>query len=156
MSPARDRRAATALLDRPPGPMGDRPMRESDPAAQCLERWSSFPEDLVLLRESSIARIEAAESDWREGWGRHVRASERLLDSLPADHRAGTTDAQTLRREHGALVGSLDELSALVEIVRHDGHGGNRQALGQYWRLLREALERHIRDEAELPPPPPG
>jgi hypothetical protein len=85
-----------------------------------------------------------------------VAVSDPLLGRLHGDRRAGSTDVRTLRREHAALSDALDELHGLVELVRGDGHGGNRQALGQYWRLLREALDLHLRDEAELPTPSPG
>jgi hypothetical protein len=52
--------------------------------------------------------------------------------------------------EHLAFRGSTDELRHLWDVVRAVDHGGNRQALGQYWRVLLEALTLHLEDELPL------
>jgi hypothetical protein len=59
----------------------------------------------------------------------------------------GAAAPRILQHEHDWFVGSIDQLEWFLRIVEEDQHGGNRQALGQYWRLLLEALDRHITDE---------
>jgi hypothetical protein len=42
-------------------------------------------------------------------------------------------------------------LRGLLRIVERDDHGGNRQALGQYGRILAEALKEHRALERPVP-----
>jgi hypothetical protein len=49
--------------------------------------------------------------------------------------------------DHAEFALSLRELEGYLEGVRRDDHGGNRQALGQYWRVVLEALDRHLIEE---------
>lgn len=42
---------------------------------------------------------------------------------------------------------SLQELHGYVDRLKKEDHGGHRQALGQYWRLVLEAFDHHLEDE---------
>jgi hypothetical protein len=52
-----------------------------------------------------------------------------------------------LDHEHARFVTSLEHLWWYYGIVEADDHGGHRQALGQYGRLVAEAVRRHRADE---------
>lgn len=64
-----------------------------------------------------------------------------------------------LDRDHERLLASVEELRWLRGIVARDDHGGNRQAVGQYGKILAEALRDHRRRERavarprRVPPP---
>jgi hypothetical protein len=55
-----------------------------------------------------------------------------------------------LSKEHAIFPGSLDRYGWLFDIVEAEDHGGHRQALGQYGKLVAEALRLHLSDEREL------
>jgi hypothetical protein len=102
-------------------------------------------ERLVLLEEFSLPGLAASVAAMRvELLERHVPNWEPRLraGALRNDARAGV-----LRREHGIFAGSLGQLDWLLGIVAGEPHGGHRQALGQYWRIFLEALDRHLVDE---------
>ena len=61
------------------------------------------------------------------------------------------TREELLRREHAWFRTSLDQLRWFLGIVEQEDHGGHRQALGQYGRLLAEALRLHLADEPGVP-----
>lgn len=56
---------------------------------------------------------------------------------------------ERLRRDHARFDESVAELRWYFDRVAVDAHGGNRQALGQYWRLVVEAVARHSAEERE-------
>jgi hypothetical protein len=56
-------------------------------------------------------------------------------------------DRSTLESDHERFLLSLEQLWWFYGIVAEDDHGGHRQALGQYGRLVAEALERHLAEE---------
>ena len=80
----------------------------------------------------------------------------------------GDPVAATLAADHARFAVSVEELRGYLRVVEGDDHGGHRQALGQYGRLLAEALRRHRAEErsgerasaaadpAALGPAPPG
>ncbi len=120
---------------------------------------------LVLLHaiaattlERSVAKLETVLKEHQTAFG--AWTSHRRFPG--PDARV----ADLVRGDHGTFFSSIDQLHWLLGIVRRDDHGGNRQALGQYWRVLLEAMGRHSDDERtlvngsarsrHLESPPPG
>ncbi|HEV2165524.1 MAG TPA: hypothetical protein VGS23_00880 [Thermoplasmata archaeon] len=120
-----------------------------------MSRWSELPDDLVLLREVPEGEIVRLERSLSAGLSAHRSAVDPLLQEATAHAWRRSASPQVLRREHEMFEVSMRELGGLITLVREDGHGGNRQALGQYLRLLWEALRRHVRDEEALLETPP-
>lgn len=112
-----------------------------------VDRDSGLAEDLVRLRVHSVAEVQAEVS----------RMSELLLSVHPERvHRALEGAARCpacaehvrrLRADHERFETSAEQLRWFWSIVERDDHGGNRQALGQYWKILLEALARHLSEE---------
>jgi hypothetical protein len=108
-------------------------------------------EGLVLLREFPELVLARAIEDLRVGVTRnHPRAAEPMLHRSERDGSLEAEKGRQLRREHAMFESSFFELDHYRERAKVDPHGGNRQALGQYWRLVLEALERHLADELPL------
>ena len=112
-----------------------------------LARWSELPDDLVLSRTREDGRVERAARELAEALREHASRVDRLLALSSDDARIGSASAGRLRREHEVFATSVSELKGLIAVVHREGHDGNRQALGQYWRLLWEALRIHVEDE---------
>ncbi|HEV2316833.1 MAG TPA: hypothetical protein VGV89_04580 [Thermoplasmata archaeon] len=106
--------------------------------ASALVRTEEIP---VEELEAEIAGLE------RCLLGDHLEGAEETGDgSRPRSGRP----SRSLERDHEIFATSVGELRGLLEIVRRDPHGGNRQALGQYWKIVLEALDRHLREERVL------
>jgi hypothetical protein len=85
----------------------------------------------------------------------HVPSWERQLFPLPEGTAVGSVAVEVVRREHAIFPRSVQQLRWFYGVVEREDHGGHRQALGQYWRLVLEALARHLGDErASLGPSP--
>jgi hypothetical protein len=135
--------------------IGGRSPRPAPAAASALEdsivelrsvhrRQSEIAEGLVLLRGPAIPELRAEVDSARRGLlGRHRAAFERARD----DGGARTALEARLLEDHERFSSSFEQLDWLLGIVAGEPHGGNRQALGQYWRLVLEALERHLAEE---------
>ena len=126
-----------AASSREPAEAGRDPS-ELDPWIDRLDRLSA---GLVLLEPVPLHEIEAFFRDLDRTLSDHL-ASARSLDRRPR----GSGLEALVRADHERLPTSLDQLWWFYGIVARDDHGGHRQALGQYGRLLAEALRRH-RDE---------
>lgn len=132
----------------PTHPAGDRRGPDADPAL-----WR------VLSEQQEIAdRLVGLEPIPLEALTGEI---ERLATCLLIEHpqkvrpflRGGSERATSpglarmLEREHrwfGESIGGLRELARILSV---DDHGGHRQALGQYWRLVVESARRHLNDE---------
>jgi hypothetical protein len=108
---------------------------------------------LVLLEEIPHALVHAAaqrlEADLAH---EHSKLSSQALRDFERAGSDGLARQTRLIAEHVAFADACEELRRLVELVERDGHGGNRQALGQFWRLLLESVRRHLDDERDLSP----
>jgi hypothetical protein len=98
---------------------------------------------LVLLEEYSLDEVRAA-----------VVTSQRVLtDHMrrpvpePSDEPESRELYRILGSDHTWFLGSIEQLGWFWSIVAADDQGGHRQALGQYGRILAEAVQRHRRDE---------
>jgi hypothetical protein len=137
----------------PPGPLDD------------LVAWfDQVSQALVLLEPFPIADVRGAVHALRRGMEAHLRGADRLGagDGPPVD--SGSRLERVVRSQHERFAVSLDQLDWFLAIVEREDHGGHRQALGQYGRLLAEAfrwhreLERALEADAgaTVRPAPPG
>ena len=126
-------------------PVGPRlPPSELDEMVDLLEHISSA---LVLLDERPLSEVHAAIRDFGLAVQEHVRTLEPFA-SPPGPPSSALSEARAiLRSDHAWFLGSLEQLEWFYRIVEGEDHGGHRQALGQYGRVLAEALRRHRRDE---------
>lgn len=98
---------------------------------------------LVLLEEYPLPDVRAATESLKGAVRTHIRGTR-----LPTPFRASpvTPIAQErvlLESDHIWFGTSLDQLDWFYRIVEREDHGGHRQALGQYGRVLAESLRRH-------------
>lgn len=139
----------------PPGAHGAQVLRREAPEEierirRLLATWRRLPDDLVHLEPIPADELDRAARELASAFERHrMRLDLWLATSMDA-HPASRRRAERLLADHEQFGESILELRALREIVRRDGHGGNRQALGQYWRLVWEALARHVTEEEDL------
>ncbi len=124
----------------------DRPPEDIDALVDWFDRVSG---NLVLLEEYPPEELRRAVEFVARAVDEHARRADSPPSAVNArDAAAGR--AAVLRADHERFRTSAEQLRALSRVVENDGHGGNRQALGQYGRVLTEALRRHRREELEL------
>lgn len=126
-----------------------------DEVVDWLEGWSY---GLVLLEEYPLPDLRAAISTVEDAVRAHRAESEPWVVQLADADEATSRTARVVLHDHRWFVTSLDQFRWFFRVVEGDDHGGHRQALGQYGRVLAEALRRHRRDERWLearrfPPP---
>ncbi len=124
----------------PPAPEG------FDPFVAWLGRLG---DQLVLLEEYSLPDLRDAMETAARRIQRHIDASPAMAGWAEPDSPL-TTVATLVRNDHRWFEVSLEELRGLVRVVEREDHGGHRQALGQYARLVAAALVRHRLDESEF------
>jgi hypothetical protein len=116
------------------------PPSELDPLVEWIDAVS---QNLVLLEPYSLDDLRRA-----------VAAVEAALDghiAVPVPPTVETPRADELRADHLRYRVSLEELRGLLRVVENDDHGGHRQALGQYGRVLAESVRRHRASESSAP-----
>jgi hypothetical protein len=115
-----------------------------------IDWFERFSYELVLLEDFSLAEIRSVIDVLEAGVRGHLESSSRRRGELSDPRSAG--DLETiLASDHEWFRTSLSQLEWFYAVVAHDDHGGNRQALGQYGRILAESLRRHRRDERTPP-----
>ena len=112
-----------------------------------LEGWST---NLVLLEEYPLPEVRAALDAVDRAVRAHRTGADRQLQSLPASSDAAARGRRILLSDHVWFETSLDQLWWFYRVVEQEDHGGHRQALGQYGRVLAESLRRHRTDERAL------
>jgi hypothetical protein len=122
----------------------------TEPLDSEIQRFEAFADGLVRLEPHPFAELRAEVE-------RFALAIEHHLGGIgdgrspKAGHRFRPGGArQRLAAEHERFRASLAELRGLLAIVKGDDHGGHRQALGQYGRLVTEALRLHRAEERVL------
>lgn len=123
------------------------PPAEFDDLIDWLERWSYA---LVLLEEYPLPDLRLAVSAVARAFGRHRVASDPWLTSIRPEDEEISQGVRVMLHDHEWFVASLEQLDGYLRVVEADNHGGHRQALGQYGRVLAEAMRRHRREEREL------
>ena len=112
-----------------------------------LERWSY---SLVLLEEFPLADVRAGIRSVESAVRAHTGAADRWVAPLQTGDEENARGARVILHDHEWFATSLEQFWWFYRVVERDDHGGHRQALGQYGRVLAEALRRHRRDERRL------
>jgi hypothetical protein len=123
------------------------PPRAFDELVDWLERWSY---GLVLLEDYPISDIRAALSAVAEAVPAHRASADPWIAPLQYVDDETAREARVLLSDHEWFETSVEQLWGFLRVVEGDDHGGHRQALGQYGRVLAEALCRHRADERRL------
>jgi hypothetical protein len=118
-----------------------------DGLVEWLERWSY---NLVLLEEYALADVRTALEAVDHGVKAHRTEFDARLRSLSRTDDETARGAKIVRSDHDWFETSVDQLWWFFRVVENEDHGGHRQALGQYGRVLAEALRRHRTDERQL------
>ncbi len=119
-----------------------------------IDGFDHLSRSLVLLDARPLAELRRQVLDFAASLEAHVRGSPRGNDPTRDGVPASEAGAERLRDEHIRFLASVVELRGLLEVVVQEDHGGHRQALGQYGRLLVEALRRHRTEEHGTVPVP--
>lgn len=104
---------------------------------------------LVLLEEYRLNEIRSSLDSLDRSVRDHLRSTGGFR------RRTGPSDSskeeleRLLMADHAWFRTSLEQLWWFFAVVEEDDHGGNRQALGQYGRVLAESLRRHRQMERE-------
>ena len=117
--------------------------------SETVDWFDSLSYGLVRLEPYPLVEVRAAIAHFELAMARHIgdpvgidtprgegSEADRLLRVVASDHRWFAT--------------SFEQLWGLLRIVEGEDHGGHRQALGQYGRLVSEAVRRHLADERAL------
>ncbi|MGB6500517.1 MAG: hypothetical protein WBG19_03835 [Thermoplasmata archaeon] len=118
------------------------PVRSLEEITNSFERFSA---GLVLLEACPIEQVRAEIVEFESALRAHLRSSESIA---PSEGPGG--DAGTIASDHSRFLTSIDQLWWFYRIVSSNDHGGHRQALGQYGRLLTEAVQQHMSVEARI------
>jgi hypothetical protein len=117
---------------------------------EIVDWFESLSYGLVILEPYPLADVRAAVDAFHERMVRHA-ADWATTCAGEADR---TSPWSALRRviesDHTWFETSFEQLRWFLGIVEGEDHGGHRQALGQYGRLVAEAVRRHLRDERRL------
>ena len=112
-----------------------------------LEGWSYA---LVLLENYTLSDLRAAIAAVASAVRSHREAADPWIIPLLGEDDETSRAARVVLHDHAWFVTSLEQFDWFFRVVEGDDHGGHRQALGQYGRVLAEALRRHRRDERRL------
>ncbi len=124
-----------------------RPPREFDALIDWFERVSYR---LVLLEEYPLDALRSMVRAVDDAVADHCRIEEPLLAAMPVRTPEERTLARVLSADHAWFRTSTEQLDWFLSVVVGEDHGGNRQALGQYGRILAESLRRHRADEVRF------
>lgn len=114
---------------------------------RAVEAFDRLAGDLVRLEPLPFAEVRRQIERFASTVDRHLERAARGPPSPPPADPGGLVRAR-LESEHERFRASVEQLRGLLDVVEADDHGGHRQALGQYGRVLAEALRLHLADEA--------
>ena len=115
-----------------------------DRAVEWFEETST---SLVLLAEYPLTEVEGAIRSFASRVRDHLGESSPRIDATEPPPGILRETRALLRSDHAWFSTSIDQLDWFYRIVAAEDHGGHRQALGQYGRILAESLRRHRSDE---------
>ncbi|HUZ80420.1 MAG TPA: hypothetical protein VMV28_07390 [Thermoplasmata archaeon] len=123
------------------------------PAAleELVDWFEALSYGLVLLEPYPLTEVRGAVDRFHQEVRLHSdRAESHLAHGPLRTDPLGRTLTELVRADHRWFETSFDQLDWFLRIAEEDGHGGNRQALGQYGRLVADAVRRHLADERLL------
>jgi hypothetical protein len=106
--------------------------------------------NLVLLEEYPLSDLRQAVNRVARAIELHGQSTERVLRVPPTAPSELQDLARVLTADHEWFRTSVEQLGWFFGVVERDDHGGHRQALGQYGRVLCESVRRHRAEEAEF------
>ena len=115
------------------------PPADFDDFVEWLERVGA---GLVLLDDRPLTELGPMLATVAPRVRAHVDAAEPAILER-AGREPSESEATMLVADHRWFEISLEQLDWFYRIIERDDHGGHRQALGQYVRLLAESLRRH-------------
>ena len=118
--------------------------KELDTEAELFERLSL---DLVLGESRTLPEVRAIVLSFGEALRQHVDRGSVARRPGPSEGGPGSVRSARLDAEHQRFRESLRQLAELLVVVEREDHGGHRQALGQYGRILVESLRAHRAEE---------
>jgi len=104
----------------------------------------------VLLEEYPLSDVRAAIAAVDAAVRSHGEEANAWVRPLQTAEEETAREAGVILNDHEWFSTSLEQFWWFFRVVEADDHGGHRQALGQYGRVLAEALRRHRRDERWL------
>ncbi len=132
---------ARAAPQRPPA-AADRPNEEGEFDA-AIDRFETFSTGLVRLEPVPLPELRRTVDRFIDDLRDHLEAARSLRRRPPP---VGPRERR-LDAEHERFYSSIEQLREILRVVESEDHGGHRQALGQYGRIVTEALRRHRADE---------
>ncbi len=106
------------------------------PFDRAVAEFGGLSQQLVLLDDLALPEVVRRVTGFEEVLRGHLEGGpSSVADSAPA--------SSEIEEDHRTFAESIEVLDWLLGIVRTDDHGGNRQALGQYGKVLAEALLDH-------------
>ncbi len=110
-----------------------------------VEWFEAVSYRLVLLEEYPLTEVRDVVRRAQSVLGAHM--AEAIAEGpRPVGAREDELH-RVLVSDHEWFKGSIEQLGWLLAIVEQEDQGGHRQALGQYGRILAEAVRRHRADE---------
>jgi hypothetical protein len=106
--------------------------------------------NLVLLEGYSLEDVREAVARVAQAIETHGRSMELSLGGPVAASVEGGDLARILNADHVWFRTSVEQLWWFFGVVEREDHGGHRQALGQFGRVLCESVRRHRTEEAEF------
>lgn len=118
---------------------------------EAVDGFESMSTGLVLLEPYPLPEVRQAIAAFHGAVRTHSTIAEsRLSEELAPHDLASRSLLAIVRSDHRWFEISFEQMDWFLRIAEGDGHGGNRQALGQYGRILAEAVRRHLSDERRL------
>jgi hypothetical protein len=115
-----------------------------DALIEWLEAWSY---NLVLLEDYPLEQLRVGLAAVESAVRAHREVAEHWLASRNPSDEETMREAIVLQSDHEWFETSIAQFWWFFRVVENEDHGGHRQALGQYGRVLAEALRRHRADE---------
>lgn len=115
-----------------------------------LDGLDRFALSLVRVEPHALEEVRRFVDQFSALVERHLAEASRPEPRPRAAARPAPELLARIAAEHERFYASVEQLRGLLRVVEEDDHGGHRQALGQYARLLVEALRSHRADERLL------
>jgi hypothetical protein len=126
------------------------PPRSTD-VGDIARRQAELAERLVRLEDVPLPELDREVRLLRRSLlFEHSRGTEPWLRDMERQAPAQAHRVDRLRSDHRIFRSSMEQLEWFRSIVEAEDHGGNRQALGQYWKILIESILRHLEEEWDL------